>query len=106
MTEFIDLAQCECLNSDPKFPVANIFNNDPSRFLQSNVDQELLISIQFRQSVKIHSIKFISSSESKNSSPKTIKLFANHAMMSLEEAEEAQATQGNPIESSTLKHKK
>jgi hypothetical protein len=51
--------QMECLNQDTKFPVQNIFKRDSS-VLKSDVDEQLLINIQFNQPVKVHSIKIVS----------------------------------------------
>ncbi|KAJ2998683.1 hypothetical protein HDV02_004214 [Globomyces sp. JEL0801] len=63
----------ECLNSDVKHPIQNIFNKDDS-VLKSDSDEQLILSISFNQPVKIHSLKFLSKSES---GPKTIKTFVN-----------------------------
>jgi hypothetical protein len=55
---FIDFNQIECLNQDQKHGYQHIFQ--PSKnVLKSDVDEQIILSIQFRQPVKIHSMKFI-----------------------------------------------
>lgn len=67
------------LNQDSKHPIQNIFNPN-KEVLKSDVDEQLLLNIQFNQPVKIHSLKFIS----KSSGPKTIKTFVNQTSVSFD----------------------
>ncbi len=58
INEFITLNQVDCLNQQENHGVRNIFNRNDT-YLESDVDEQLLISIPFNQSVKIHSLKII-----------------------------------------------
>jgi hypothetical protein len=58
LTEYVNKAQVHCLNSSQQHGVGNIFIKE--RYLESDCDEQLLISIPFQQPVKIHSIKFTS----------------------------------------------
>ena len=51
------LNQVNCLNQQGQ-NVNNIFKNDDS-YLESDVDEQLIISVQFGQTVKIHSLKLV-----------------------------------------------
>ena len=47
----------DALNQQEKNNVKNIFKNDES-YLESDVDEQLIISVPFNQPVKLHSIQF------------------------------------------------
>jgi hypothetical protein len=67
------------LNQDSKHPIQNVFKPN-KEVLKSDVDEQLLLNIQFNQPVKIHSLKFVS----KTSGPKTIKTFVNQTSVSFD----------------------
>ncbi|TPX33723.1 hypothetical protein SmJEL517_g03408 [Synchytrium microbalum] len=73
ITEFITMNQVECLNEKEGTSVKNIFKADTT-FLESDVDEQLLMSISFNQSVKLHSIKILGPAAN---GPKTIKTYVN-----------------------------
>jgi len=50
------LNQVDCSNQQENHEVRNIFDDDDT-YLESDVDEQLLISVPFNQVVKIHSIK-------------------------------------------------
>ena len=52
------LNQVNCLNQQQEQTVQNIFKKDDT-YLESDVDEQLIISVQFSQSVKIHSLKLV-----------------------------------------------
>jgi hypothetical protein len=58
INEFITVNQVDCLNQQEKNIVRNIFSNNDT-YLESDVDEQLLISIPFNQAVKIHSMKLV-----------------------------------------------
>lgn len=65
-------------------------------FVTSDVDEQLLLSVKFRRTVKIHSIQLTSLPESNQMAkrPRTVKLFTNRInSMGFEEAEEDPAVQ-------------
>nr|CAD7458387.1 unnamed protein product [Timema tahoe] len=73
LSTFIYKQQCECLNESDDHPFVNCLTSSGG-FLESDCDEQLIVSITFNQSVKIHSLK-IKSPQDKG--PKTIKLFIN-----------------------------
>lgn len=70
---FITKNQCECLNEADDHPMAHALVSTGG-FLQSDCDEQLILSITFNQVVKIHSIKF---KAPEKLGPKNIKLFMN-----------------------------
>lgn len=70
---FIMKNQCECLNEADDHPMAHALVSNGG-FLQSDCDEQLILSITFNQVVKIHSIKF---KAPEKLGPKNIKLFIN-----------------------------
>jgi len=48
-------SSCECLNESDDHPLSNCLNSD-SGFLESDVDEQLILCLTFSQSVKLHSI--------------------------------------------------
>jgi hypothetical protein len=47
----------DALNQQEEHNVKNIFKEDDS-FLESDVDEQMIISVPFNQPVKLHSLKF------------------------------------------------
>jgi len=73
LAPFITKAQCECLNESDDHPLAHALESSGG-FLQSDCDEQLIISIAFNQSVKIHSLKI---KAPKDKGPKKVRLFIN-----------------------------
>lgn len=71
---FITSNQCECLNEADDHPMVHALKSEGG-FLQSDVDEQLILSISFNQSIKLHSLKLKAPLEM---GPKEIKLFINH----------------------------
>lgn len=85
--------QIECLNFDSNHQVGNIFTSDAT-VLQSDSDEQLIITIGFNQPVKIHSLKFIAPANG----PKKIKTYVNRvSTLDFDDAE-----QESSIDSITL----
>ncbi|XP_032689226.1 thioredoxin-like protein 1 [Odontomachus brunneus] len=70
---FITKQQCECLNESDYHTFSQCLNSD-SGYLQSDEDEQLIMSIAFSQPVKIYSLKIKAPTEN---GPKNIKLFIN-----------------------------
>ncbi|XP_060536095.1 thioredoxin-like protein 1 [Cylas formicarius] len=70
---FIMKAQCECLNESDEHPLTHALQSGGG-FLQSDCDEQLIISITFNQSVKIHSLKIKAPADK---GPKIIRIFIN-----------------------------
>lgn len=73
LSSFIDKSQCEALNDADDHSLLP-FLEDPNKYLESDCDPQLIISLAFTQPVKVHSLKIKAPT---NSGPKTIKLFIN-----------------------------
>lgn len=72
LTSFIQKADSECLNEADDHPFAHCLTS--GGYLQSDCDEQLILSITFNQVVKIHSIKFKGPT---TIGPKTVRLFIN-----------------------------
>ncbi|XP_044744857.1 thioredoxin-like protein 1 [Coccinella septempunctata] len=70
---FITKAQCECLNESDDHTLEHCLTSGKG-FLQSDCDEQLIISIAFNQAVKIHSIKVKAPA---GKGPKNLRLFIN-----------------------------
>ncbi|CAG8612292.1 8637_t:CDS:2 [Ambispora leptoticha] len=90
INEFITLNQIDCLNQLENHNVRNAFTKDDS-YLESDVDEQLLISIPFNQSVKLHSLKI--TAKDIEHAPKTIKLYVNRINFGFDETDSIEATQ-------------
>lgn len=78
LSEYIAKEQVECLNEDPDYPVRNVFTSDPTRFLQSDIDPQLLISVPFRVPVKLGALKLsFREGIDKSCIPSSVKIFTN-----------------------------
>lgn len=73
LLQFLNKAQCECLNESDDHPFAHCLN-DGGGYLESDCDEQLILSLTFNQAVKIHSIKV--RAPEKNG-PKTVRIFQN-----------------------------
>ena len=83
-----------CLNEDSSYPVSNILNPDPTHYLRSDVDPQLLISIPFQSPVKLSGIKFTFREDiDATSMPAIIKLFTNRVSLDFSDAEALVAVQ-------------
>jgi len=70
---FIDKSRSECLNEDDEHPYAHCLTS-AGGFLQSDCDEQIILSLSFNQSVKIHSLKLKAPSDK---GPKTLRVFQN-----------------------------
>lgn len=72
LTTFVQKAQSECLNESDDHPFAHCLTS--GGYLQSDCDEQLILSLSFNQAVKIHSLKFKAPAQL---GPKNIRLFIN-----------------------------
>ncbi|XP_069102295.1 thioredoxin-like protein 1 [Argopecten irradians] len=70
---FINKSGCECLNEADDHPLAHAFTTKGG-YLESDCDEQLIINVEFNQSVKLHSLKMYGPAEN---GPKTVKVFQN-----------------------------
>lgn len=73
LNTFIAKTQCECLNESDDHNFAQCLTTDDG-YLESDCDEQLILSITFTQAVKVHSLKIKAPTDS---GPKSIKLFIN-----------------------------
>lgn len=70
---FITKNQCECLNESDEHTLEHALTSGGG-YLQSDCDEQLILSIAFNQAVKIHSLKF---KAPEKLGPKNLKIFIN-----------------------------
>lgn len=74
MSAFYDQSAQECLNESDDHPLAGCLSSGDG-YLESDCDEQLIISLGFLQPVKLHSLKVQAPA---TTGPKTLKLFINH----------------------------
>uniref|UniRef100_A0A3Q2PDF0 Thioredoxin-like 1 n=1 Tax=Fundulus heteroclitus TaxID=8078 RepID=A0A3Q2PDF0_FUNHE len=88
---FVNKADCECLNESDDCGFDNCLVKDSS-YLESDCDEQLLITIAFNQPVKLFSMKLQCSDLAQ--APKVVKVFINlPRSMGFDDAERSEATQ-------------
>ncbi|KAI8062803.1 PITH domain-containing protein [Gilbertella persicaria] len=90
LTEYITPNQMDALNQQEKNNVKNIFKDDVS-YLESDVDEQLIISVPFNQPVKLHSLQF--KVPCLANAPKTVKIYANRTVLGFDDADAVKETQ-------------
>ncbi|XP_001943433.1 thioredoxin-like protein 1 [Acyrthosiphon pisum] len=73
LSSFIVRSQCEALNDSDDHPLPGLF--EKSGYIESDCDQQLILSFIFTKPVKVHSIKV---KAPKHNGPKSLRLFTNH----------------------------
>lgn len=74
LSSMIQKNQSECLNESDDHTLNDALNSSKGSYLESDCDEQLIISLAFAQNVKLHSLKL--DAPAKNG-PKTVKLFIN-----------------------------
>lgn len=91
LNTFIAKSGCECSNESDDHPLAHCLENNQQTYLESDCDEQLIISIAFSQPIKLHSIKIRAPPEY---GPKTLKLFQNQPMtLDFDKAESSEPVQ-------------
>ncbi|KAJ1906366.1 hypothetical protein IWQ60_012103, partial [Tieghemiomyces parasiticus] len=89
LSSMVMSTQAGALNQNNDQPLANLFTPGDA-YLESDVDEQLLIYFPFNQAVKLHSLKF---EGPVSHAPKTVKIYANRPNMGFDETESVQPTQ-------------
>ncbi|KFO20288.1 Thioredoxin-like protein 1 [Fukomys damarensis] len=98
---FINKAGCECLNESDEHGFDNCLRKDTT-FLESDCDEQLLITVAFNQPVKLYSMKF--QGPDNGQGPKYVKIFINlPRSMDFEEAETSEPTQALELTEDDIK---
>ncbi|KAF9354259.1 Thioredoxin-like protein 1 [Mortierella sp. AD094] len=90
ISDQITLNQVDCLNQQTANHVRNALKADET-FLESDVDEQLIISVPFNQAIKLHSLKIVHKDVAH--APKTIKLYVNKLTLGFDETDSVQETQ-------------
>ena len=90
ITEHVVKQQLDCLNMKDGYSTENLISASSSKLLESDCDEQLMLTIQFRQPVKLHTIKFWAPA---TNGPKTVKLYANKPHLGFSDVESVEATQ-------------
>ncbi|XP_046856861.1 thioredoxin-like protein 1 [Xenia sp. Carnegie-2017] len=86
LSPLINKSQCECLNESDDHTLKNIFEKGESSYLESDCDEQMLISISFNLPVKLHSLQLFAPDD--GTAPKTVKIFINQTRtLGFDEAE-------------------
>ena len=73
LVSYISEKDSECLNEDDDHPYGHCLN-EGGGFLQSDCDEQLIMSLAFNQNVKVHSLKIKAPSDK---GPKLLRIFQN-----------------------------
>lgn len=91
LNSFIAKTGCECSNESDDHPLAHCLDSNESTYLESDCDDQLIISIGFSQPIKLHSIKIRAPPEY---GPKTLRIFQNQPMtLDFDKAENSEPVQ-------------
>eukprot|EP00096_Caligus_rogercresseyi_P007575 TRINITY_DN2549_c0_g1_i1.p1 TRINITY_DN2549_c0_g1~~TRINITY_DN2549_c0_g1_i1.p1 ORF type:complete len:164 (+),score=49.20 TRINITY_DN2549_c0_g1_i1:218-709(+) len=91
LSSFVEKNNCECLNQDDDHPYTHALNAKGGGFLASDCDEQIILSVTFSQSVKIHSLSIKAPSDK---GPKNIRIFQNHpTTLDFDKADSMIATQ-------------
>jgi len=102
LISLLNKAQSECLNQSDDHTWEHALASSASTFLQSDVDEQLLLHITFQQAVKLHSL-IIQGPE--DNGPKDVKLFINQTRsLDFDSAESNIAVQSFELKLDDLKN--
>lgn len=91
LSTFITKSGCECLNESDDHPLAHCLDNNKQTYLESDCDEQLIITLSFSQPIKLHSIKIRAP---EGYGPKTMKLFLNQpSSLDFDKAESSEPVQ-------------
>ncbi|XP_064389491.1 uncharacterized protein LOC135337484 isoform X5 [Halichondria panicea] len=92
LKNFLDCRKCECLNEMDDHPFTHALKPGPLQYLESDCNEQLIISFEFQSPVKLHSIQLTGPLD--GCAPKTLRLFINQPIT----LDFAQAQQRTPVE--------
>lgn len=89
----VDHLQSNCLNESAGHTLGSVFSSikQPGSYLLSDVDEQLLLSVSFHQTVRIKALKVHSSEPSKG--PFVVKILVNRPSISFEDVQETQESE-------------
>lgn len=97
----LELPQCECLNASNEHTLRHCLDGENreerDKFLQSDCDEELCITLKFMQPVKIRSIIVQGVDDDVESAPNHVRLFKNKNGIDFESAKSDKPDQELPL---------
>jgi hypothetical protein len=94
LREAIEMSNGVVLNAKNDGPgFAALFDGSNATSIVSDADEQLLVTVPFRQNVKVHSLRVLSSGDDKDACPRTLRLFVNRTAMDFGDAEGDPPTQ-------------
>jgi len=91
LTPHIDFKKSECLNESDTHTFRKALKKDEEGHLESDCDEQLLLTVTFQQPVRIHSL--LIQGPSNGQAPKNVKLFINTTSMDFDGAENGKSVQ-------------
>jgi len=91
LSDLIVKEKCHCLNDASAKPFANLFIGDDRLVCESDDDEQLLMTFEFREAVRLHSINIIAPRG--ETAPRTIKLYVNKPSIDFAECEDLPSAQ-------------
>lgn len=92
----LELPQCHCLNAATSHVLRDCLaaesREDNGKFLQSDCDEQLLISLKFMSAVKVSAI-IVQATDDVDAAPASLKLFVNKTGLDFDSAESDKPTQ-------------
>ncbi|KAJ2518250.1 hypothetical protein H4217_003449 [Coemansia sp. RSA 1939] len=100
VTSMVVKKESDCLNQNDDHPLENVFTEGDS-VLESDVDEQMIIHVSFRQPIKLHSIMLKAPLDK---APKNIRLFANNTTIGFDDVDGIEATQSIEMSESMYKN--
>jgi len=91
LSDLVVQERCRCLNDAPSKPFRNVFLGDDRFVCESDGDEQLLMTFEFREAVRLHSINIVAPPGA--AAPQTVKLFINKESIDFGETEDLPAAQ-------------
>ena len=98
ISSLLSKGECYCLNEKSSHPHTNLFIGDNRLGLMSDADEQLMIHLQFNETVKVHSLTFLGFDGAGGGvdverSPRIVKVFVNRPSMGFSDAEDVIPTE-------------
>lgn len=111
MTKLVDLSskfdktKCYARNESSQYPMTNLFIGDSRLGCKSDADEQIIMHIEFNETVKVHSIKFTEFNRGMNPEefPTKVHIYVNRNNMGFEDTEDLDPTQTFELTAGDLK---
>lgn len=78
LCDLLDRRGSECLNQKDEHPYTDALLPGPLQYLESDDDEQLIISLRFKTTVRLHSLQLTGPLNGR--APKTVRLFVNQVL--------------------------